>query len=116
MINSVNEDKGKKWHVVYVRSRSEKKAAKELEDLHVETFLPLQRKLSQWKDRKKWVETPLLPGYCFVKITNAEYYKVLQIVYIVKYITFEGKAATIPDDQINTNFTVEVPVAHLLPV
>lgn len=90
----------KKWHVIYTRSRAEKKVFAELERYGIESFLPLQKKLRQWKDRKKWVETPLISGYCFVNIDRKEYDKVLQIDNVVCYITFEGKAAVIPPGQI----------------
>jgi transcription antitermination factor NusG len=91
----------KKWHVIYTRSRAEKKVAAELFHQNIECFLPLQKKLRQWKDRKKWVETPLISGYCFVCIDRSEYDKVLQTDNVVCYITFEGKAAIIPQGQID---------------
>lgn len=90
----------KYWYVVYTRSRAEKKVWKELQIQDIESFLPLQKKLRQWKDRKKWVETPLLSGYCFVHISRADYDRVLQTTNVVCYITFEGKAAIVRDDQI----------------
>jgi len=89
------------WHAVYIKSRAEKKAQTELLIKEVETFLPLQRKLRQWSDRKKWVEMPLIPGYIFVKISPKQYDLVLQSNYIVSYVRFEGKAATIPENQID---------------
>ncbi|HCY42713.1 MAG TPA: antitermination protein NusG [Prolixibacteraceae bacterium] len=89
------------WHAVYVKSRSEKKAQLELQAKEIETFLPLQRKLRQWSDRKKWVETPLISGYLFVKASRVEYDLVLQSNYVVSYVRFEGKAAIVPDYQID---------------
>lgn len=89
------------WYVIYTRSRAEKKVHEELMNNNIESFLPLQRKLRQWKDRKKWVEIPLLSGYCFVNIAKKDYEKVLKINHVVCYITFEGKAAVIPEKQIN---------------
>lgn len=89
------------WHAVYVKSRAEKKAQTELQFKEIETFLPLQRKLRQWSDRKKWVETPLISGYLFVRASRKEYDLVLQSNYVVSYVRFEGKAAIIPDNQIN---------------
>lgn len=89
------------WHAVYVKSRAEKKAQTELQFKEIETFLPLQRKLRQWSDRKKWVETPLISGYLFVRASRKEYDLVLQSNYIVSYVRFEGKAAIIPDNQID---------------
>lgn len=88
------------WHAVYVKSRAEKKAQTELQLQEIETFLPLQRKLRQWSDRKKWVETPLISGYLFVLASRKEYDLILQSNYVVSYVRFEGKAAIIPDTQI----------------
>ncbi len=88
------------WHAVYVKSRTEKKAQAELQIQEIETFLPLQRKLRQWSDRKKWVEMPLISGYLFVKASRKEYDQILQSNYVVSYVRFEGKAAVIPDAQI----------------
>ncbi len=91
----------KQWQVVYTRSRTEKKVLAELEYKNIECFLPLQKKLRQWKDRKKWVEIPLISGYCFVHISRFEYDEVLKTDNVVCYITFEGKAAIIPGSQID---------------
>lgn len=94
--------KQKLWHVVYTRSRCEKKVHDELTIKNIECFLPLQKKLRQWKDRKKWVEIPLISGYCFVHISRAEYDKVLNTNNVVCYITFEGRAAIVPEIQIDS--------------
>ncbi len=88
------------WYAVYVKSRTEKKAQTELQLQEIETFLPLQRKLRQWSDRKKWVEMPLISGYLFVKASRKEYDLILQSNYVVSYVRFEGKAAIVPDYQI----------------
>lgn len=88
------------WYAVYVKSRGEKKAQSELQFKQIESFLPLQRKLRQWSDRKKWVEIPLISGYLFVRISRKEYDAVLQSNFIVSYVRFEGTAAQIPAKQI----------------
>jgi transcription antitermination factor NusG len=90
----------KSWYAVYTKSRAEKKVALELDYKEIECYLPLQKKLRQWSDRKKWIETPLISGYIFVFISPKEYDKVLQTNGIVSYVRFEGKAAIIPDNQI----------------
>jgi transcription antitermination factor NusG len=89
------------WYAVYVKSRAEKKAQTELRHKEIESFLPLQQKLRQWSDRKKWVEMPLIPGYLFVRISLKEHDAVLQSNYVVSYVRFEGTAAVIPDTQID---------------
>lgn len=91
----------KQWHVIYTKSRSEKKVIDELSYNDIDCYLPLQKKLRQWKDRKKWVEMPLLPGYCFVYINRKQYDKVLQLNNVVHYVTFERKAAIIRQNEID---------------
>jgi transcription antitermination factor NusG len=90
----------KTWYAVYVKSRFEKKVAAELASKGIEYYLPLQKILKQWSDRKKWVEEPLFRSYIFVRILQSEYYEVLNTVGAVKYITFEGKAVPVPEPQI----------------
>jgi transcriptional antiterminator RfaH len=57
--------------------------------------------MRQWSDRKKMVEIPLFSSYVFVNIERKHYDQVLQTFGAVKYISFEGKAATIPPEQID---------------
>jgi transcription antitermination factor NusG len=56
------------WFALTVRSRHEFVARDELMKKGIETFLPSLRKVQQWRDRKKQVEFPVFPGYCFVNI------------------------------------------------
>lgn len=90
----------KSWYAVYVKSRTEKKAAAEFLRLDIDYYLPLIKELRQWSDRKKWVESPLFRSYIFVHIEQKDYYKVLQVNCVSRYITFEGKAVAIPYQQI----------------
>ncbi len=45
---------------------------------------------------------PLISGYVFVHITRADYDQVLQIENVMQYVRFEGKAAVIRDQDIET--------------
>lgn len=91
----------KNWYAIYTKSRAEKKTAELLNYHNIEHYLPLQKKLKQWSDRKKWVEEPLIRSYIFVNIANdKEYLKTLDTDGVVRFITFEGKAARIPENQI----------------
>lgn len=89
-----------KWHVIYTRARSEKKANERLTKMGITTYLPLHKVRKQWSDRKKWVHEPLFRSYLFVKITRHEYTEVLMVPGVVKYVYFEGKPAIVPDKQI----------------
>lgn len=51
---------------MHTRSRHEKQVSSLLSDKGIETFLPLINTLSRRKDRKKYVDIPLFPGYLFV--------------------------------------------------
>jgi len=93
-------DSNKSWYALYTKSRNEKKAFESLTSAGIEAYLPLIKTLKQWSDRKKWVEEPLFRSYIFVHIDKSEYFKVLNIIGIVRYITFEGKAVPIPENQI----------------
>lgn len=90
----------KQWYALYTKSRAEKQLNEQLIKAGFEAYLPLQRVLKQWSDRKKWVEVPLFRSYIFVHISGAEYYDVLNVPGAVRFITFEGKAVPIPPQQI----------------
>lgn len=97
-MTDVNDNK--KWFAIYVKSRSEKKVLKLLEDIGIESFLPLITRVKQWSDRKKKVEEPLFRSYLFVNISLSDYYTVLNVNGVVKFITFEKKPVPVPDNQI----------------
>ncbi|MBC35357.1 MAG: antitermination protein NusG [Bacteroidetes bacterium] len=89
------------WFALYTKSRNEKKVYTQLVNQGIECFLPLETKLKQWSDRKKKVEEPMIKSYVFVKSSEKEYYDILNTPGAVRYVTFEGKAAPIPDWQID---------------
>jgi transcriptional antiterminator RfaH len=88
------------WYAAYTRSRTEKKVARDLEEQHIEYYLPLYKTIRQWSDRKKKVEVPLINSYIFVRIVEKEYLKVLQTIGVVNIVCFSGKPVPIPDWQI----------------
>ncbi len=90
----------KQWYAIYVKPRSEKKVALMLGDAGLDYYLPLRRTLRRWSDRKKWIDSPLIPGYCFVFVTEKEKLTVLNTTHVLTYVRFEGKPAVIPAYQI----------------
>lgn len=100
------------WYALYTRSRQEKKVYQELIDQNIESYLPLEIKIRQWSDRKKKVEEPMIRSYVFVKSSEKEYYSILNTLGAVRYVTFEGKAAPIPEWQIDA---MKKLVEHKLP-
>ena len=89
-----------RWYALYTKARWEKKVQRELELQGYIHYLPLITKMKQWSDRKKKVEEPLFKSYIFVKASEKEYYDILNIDGAVAYVTFDGKAAPIPEWQI----------------
>jgi transcriptional antiterminator RfaH len=89
----------KHWYAVYTHSRAEKKVNSRLLEAGVDTFLPLQKTLRQWSDRKKLIEKPLISSYIFVKVTPREFFKVRITDGVVKFIALEGKPVVIPEEQ-----------------
>jgi len=90
-----------KWYPVYTNPRAEKKAYDLLMALGIEVYLPLQKTLKQWSDRKKWVEEPLIKSYLFVRITTSQIADVLMTKGISRFIYFSGRMADMPERQIN---------------
>jgi transcription antitermination factor NusG len=91
----------KAWYAVYTNSRAEKRVSDRIGELGIETFLPLQKTLRQWSDRKKVIEKPLISSYVFVNIFPREYFAVRKIDGVVKFIMIEGKPVPIPEAQLN---------------
>ena len=92
--------KEKRWYALYTKSRAEKKVEVELLAKDIETYLPLEKRLKQWSDRKKWVKEPLIRSYIFVRVSLGDLQKAYYTPGVVKIIHFEGKPAPIPDKQI----------------
>ena len=89
-----------KWYALYVKSRAEKKLLEELQFKGIEAYLPLILTKKQWSDRVKIVEEPLLRGYLFAYVDVRQYLEVLKTAGAVAYVSFSGKAAVIPEKQI----------------
>jgi transcriptional antiterminator RfaH len=89
-----------KWYPVYTNPRAEKTAYQLLIKKGVEAYLPLQRQLKKWSDRKKWVEEPFIKSYLFVHIKEHEQTEVLMTKGIARFLYFSGKIASMPDRQI----------------
>ncbi|MDY6801694.1 MAG: UpxY family transcription antiterminator [Bacteroidota bacterium] len=91
----------KRWFALYTKSKSEKKAYKELVEKGIETYLPLEKRLKQWSDRKKWVEQPFIRSYIFVKVAEHDLQKALNTPGIVTVIRFSGKPAPVRENEID---------------
>jgi transcriptional antiterminator RfaH len=100
-IPSAVSRKNPKWYAIYTHPRAEKLVYTRLVEVGVEAFLPMQKVMRQWSDRKKIVEKPLLSSYVFVMVTPSEFPIVYKTFGVVKFISFEGQPVSIPQKQID---------------
>jgi transcription antitermination factor NusG len=90
-----------RWYAVRTRSRHEKRVRDQLEGRPgIEVFLPLWERWSRWKDRKKKVQFPLFPGYCFARFDFADRLLVLKAFGAVSLVGVNGRAEPVPDSEI----------------
>ena len=74
----------------------------QLERKRLDAFLPTITRWSRWKDRKKKVDWPLFPGYCFARFDPRERLAVLKCSGVVSIVSFDGEPAPIPDTEIES--------------
>ena len=89
----------KKWFVFYTKSRHEKKVLELLTRQGFEAFLPMQKVMKQWSDRKKKVEVPLFNSYIFVRDTEDRIPLILQTPGISWNIRHNDKPAVLHDKE-----------------
>jgi transcription antitermination factor NusG len=89
-----------RWYAAYTNARHEKTVARQAEERRIDCFLPLYKSVRRWKDRKKVIELPLFPGYVFLHIAFKDRLQVLQLAGVVQFVSFNGKPAVLPDNEI----------------
>jgi transcription antitermination factor NusG len=90
-----------RWFALWTRSRHEQTVRQQLEQRRIESFLPTVTRWSRWKDRKKKIEWPLFPGYCFARFDPSDRLPILKCVGVVNIISFQGEPAAIPEREID---------------
>jgi transcription antitermination factor NusG len=88
------------WYAIWTRSRHEQVVREQLERKGYEAFLPTIPKWSRWKDRKKRIDWPLFPGYCFARFDPLERLPILTCTGVVNIVSFDGDIAAIPEIEI----------------
>ena len=89
------------WYAIWTRSRHEQVVREQIERKGFEAFLPNVNKWSRWKDRKKKIDWPLFPGYCFARFDPAERLPILKCTGVVNIVSFDGDIVPIPDFEID---------------
>ena len=108
-----------KWYVVITRANYYKKIIALLEKLGVHFYLPLQRQLHYWSDRKKWVNVPILSPYLFLFTNELDRKLIFQSSDYFRFLQREGKLTTIQEEEVervrllcnySTNMRLEDPL------
>ena len=88
------------WYALYTCARHEKRVAEQIERRQVSCYLPLYRSVRRWKDRRKVLELALFPGYVFVRMSLSNKLKVLEVPGVVQFVSFDGRPAALPAEEI----------------
>ena len=88
------------WYAIWTRSRHEQAVRQQLERHRIDAFLPTIPRWSRWKDRKKKIDWPLFPGYCFARFDPHARLTVLKCSGVVNIVSFDGEIAPIPNGEI----------------
>ena len=92
---------GDPWYAIWTRSRHEQVVRDQLERKGYEAFLPTVTRWSRWKDRRKKIDWPLFPGYCFARFESVNRLPVLTCTGVVSIVSFNGDIAPIPDQEVD---------------
>ena len=108
------------WFAIQTRSRQERIVARELARHGLEAFLPLVRLRRRWSDRIRVVETPLFPGYVFVRCEATDR-RAATARGSVRVVGVNGTPSAIPSDEIDAiraaaaSSVLFEPLARLVP-
>lgn len=90
------------WYAIWTRSRHEQLVRNQLVRKDIEAFLPTVTRWSRWKDRRKRIEWPLFPSYCFARFDAANRLPVLSCTGVVNIVSVEGQPAAVPDAEVDS--------------
>ena len=103
-VNGTNdrEAHSKFWIAALVQMNCEKKVASKLGKLGITNYVPTQKEIHQWSDRKKKIERIVIPMVVFVQVDKEIEKSLITYPFIYKFISYPGQKETaiIPDEQI----------------
>jgi transcription antitermination factor NusG len=103
LLNANVGSPGAAWYAIKTRSRHERLVERHLSRQGFEMTLPLIRRVSQWTDRKKLIESPIFSCYCFARLSYpADRLRVLQTPGVLAIVGSAGRAEPIPDAEIES--------------
>ena len=94
-------DEALAWIAIRTKSRHEASVRDQLARKDIVAFLPTIPRWSRWKDRRKLIDWPLFQGYCFARPRPEQFRSVQLCAGVAGVVSFDGRAATIPDEEID---------------
>ncbi len=106
----MDDDHHCNWYVLKTKPNQEVLVDKSLNNLNIESFLPLKEEVRNFFNRRSLVKVPLIPRLVFIKVNKEERFDVLNsISYNVNYMIDRttNSSLLIPDYQMDSfiNFT-----------
>ena len=89
-----------KWFVLYTKPNFEIKVADGINAHGINAYCPTFTQIKQYSDRKKKVQTPLLPSYVLVQLSEQDRPNVFSIPGVVRYLFWLGKPAVVQEEEI----------------
>ncbi|WP_423147192.1 UpxY family transcription antiterminator [Rubrolithibacter danxiaensis] len=89
------------WYTAYTYPNLEKKVYGQLLKQQVKAYLPMQRVIREWSDRRKELEIPLFPNYVFINISEKDRCSLFHITGLLRFVSFNGRPALISDEEIS---------------
>ncbi len=106
-VTSDSETRSRRWAGVLTRVNCEKRAAARLCKDGYKTYVPVQREVHQWSDRRKEVARRIMPMTVFVRDTEREEFWLCEQSYFHRLLALPGSeeerrgpATPIPDSEI----------------
>ena len=89
-----------RWYAAYTSARHEKVVVGQLNARQIETFLPLYETVHFWNGRRAKLQLPLFPGYVFVRISQNERVRVLQVPGVAHLVGAAGRPTPLADSEV----------------
>jgi transcriptional antiterminator RfaH len=90
------------WYLIYTKPRHEKMVHSHLKEIKINSYLPTQKVLRTWHDRKKYVEEPLFPSYIFIYLIDLKsYYGGLEAQGALNYVRIGKEIARVSETIVN---------------
>lgn len=92
----------KAWRVAYTRVNYERRAADVIARMGHETYVPVQREMHQWSDRRKMVSRVVIPMCVFVRTDAAGAAAIERLSFVSHFLRIPGerRIAIVPDEQL----------------